>query len=90
MIELMFAAALLGMRAGETAAQEQLVATDYRLRPSTAEDSPQRDWRKWIGSDSSFEDERDCPVFFQKEIPGFGAIRVNSACAQTRDDELWP
>jgi hypothetical protein len=90
MIELMFAAALSGMPAGEAAASDQLVAIDYRLAPSTADESPQNDWRKLVGADSSFDDERDCPVFFQKEIPGFGSMRLNSACTQTKEDELWP
>ena len=90
MIELMFAAALSGMRVGEAAAPDQLLAIDYRLAPSTADESPQNDWRKWVGSDSSVEDERDCPVFFQKDVPGFGTLRLNSACTLTKDDALWP
>ena len=89
MIELMFAAALSGMRAGEAVEQDQLVAIDYRLVPSRSEE-PQHDWRKWVGSDFSIEDERDCPVFFQKEIPDFGSMRMNSACTRTKDDALWP
>ena len=90
MLEMMLAAALSGMTAGERAGHEQVVAIDYRLVPHTADETPQRDWRKWVGSDSSVEDERDCPVFFQKEIPGFGSIRLNSACTQSKDKELWP
>lgn len=89
MIELMFAAALSGMRA-EAAGQGEILAIDYRLVPSSRDETPQKDWRKWVGSDSSFEDERECPVFFQDDVPGFGSLRLNSACTQTKDDALWP
>ena len=89
MLELMFAAALSGMSAADTLPQGQVIPIDYRLVPSPVEE-PQRDWRKSIGADSSFEDERDCPVFFQQEISGFGSMRLNSACTQTKDDALWP
>ena len=89
MLELMFAAALSGMSATDALPQGQVIPVDYRLAPGTVE-GPQRNWRKSIGADSSFEDERDCPVFFQKEIPGFGSLRLNSACTRTKDDELWP
>lgn len=89
MLELMFAAALSGMSAADTLPQGQVLPIDYRLAPGTVEES-QRNWRKSIGADSSFEDERDCPVFFQKEIPGFGSLRLNSACTQAKDNELWP
>jgi hypothetical protein len=85
----MFAAALSGMRA-EATGQGEILAIDYRLVPSGPDETPQKDWRKWVGSDSSFEDERDCPVFFQDDIPGFGSLRLNSACTQTKDDALWP
>jgi hypothetical protein len=77
------------MSATDTLPQGQVIPIDYRLTPGTVE-APKRDWRKSINEDNSFEDERDCPVFFQKEIPGFGSLRLNSACTQTKDDELWP
>ena len=89
MLDLMFAAALSGMSATDTLPQGQVIPIDYRLTSGTVE-APKRDWRKSINEDNSFEDERDCPVFFQKEIPGFGSLRLNSACTQTKDDELWP
>jgi hypothetical protein len=89
MIELMFAAALSGMSAADALPQGEVLPIDYRLVPTTSEE-PQPDWRKWVGSDSSIEDERDCPVFFQKDIPGFGSLRLNSACTRTKDDALWP
>lgn len=90
MIELMFAAALSGIRAGEAAAEDRPLAIDYRLVPTNADQSARGDWRKWVNEDSSLDDERDCPVFFQHDLPGFGTLRLNSACTQTRDDPLWP
>ena len=87
MLDLMFAAALSGMRAAELADQAQPVAIDYTLAPSTQPKAAERDWRKWVGSDfSSFQDERDCPVFFQKELPGFGTLSVRSQCLEETDD----
>ena len=81
MLDLMFAAALSGMRTVEAADDGQLRAIDYALVPSTQQKSPERDWRKWVNSDfTSFKDERDCPIFFQKELPGFGTLSVRSQC----------
>jgi hypothetical protein len=80
-LDLMFAAALSGMRTVEAADDGQLRAIDYTLVPSTQQKSPERDWRKWVNSDfTSFKDERDCPIFFQKELPGFGTLSVRSQC----------
>jgi hypothetical protein len=82
----MFAAALSGMRAAELADDRQPMAIDYSLVPSTQQQAQERDWRKWVGSDfTSFEDERDCPMFFQKDLPGFGTLTVRSQC--TADNE---
>jgi hypothetical protein len=89
MMELMFAAALSGMSAADALPQGEVLPIDYRLVPTSIEE-PQKDWRKSVGADASFEDERDCPVFFQAEVPGFGAMRLNSACTQANNDELWP
>ena len=87
MLDLMFAAALSGMRAAETADQVKPVAIDYTLVPSAQPKSQERDWRKWVGSDfNSFEDERDCPIFFQKDLPGFGTLSVRSQCVEETDD----
>ena len=87
MLDLMFAAALSGMRAAEIADQAKPVAVDYTLVPGTPPKSAERDWRKWVGSDfSSFQDERDCPIFFQEELPGFGTLSVRSQCIEETDD----
>lgn len=81
MLDLMFAAALSGVRAAEAAERQQLAPIDYKLVQSTRDEVPERDWRKWVGSGfKSFEDERDCPLFFQKELPGFGTLKLTSAC----------
>jgi hypothetical protein len=84
----MFAAALSGMRAAETADQAPVAAIDYKLVPDAGERKASgRDWRNWVSSDfSSFEDERDCPIFFQKELPGFGTLRATSACTENEED----
>jgi hypothetical protein len=80
-LDLMFAAALSGMRTVEAADDGQLRAIDYTLVPSTQQKAPERNWRKWVNSDfTSFKDERDCPIFFQKELPGFGTLSVRSQC----------
>ena len=87
MLDLMFAAALSGMRAAEPADDGQLMAIDYTLVPSTRQKSPERDWRKWVNSDfTSFKDERDCPIFFQKDLPGFGTLSVRSQCATDNEE----
>ena len=87
MLELMFAAALSGMRMAEAADQQQPVPIDYSLAPGTQAKTPERDWRMWVGSDfSSFEDERDCPMFFQKDRPGFGTLSVRSQCVDDGED----
>ena len=90
MIELMFAAALSGMRAAETPEQDRPAPISFRLEPNFVARPQEKDWRKWVGSDfSSFEDERDCPIFFQKDVPGFGAMRFSSVCTTGQEDEPW-
>ena len=87
MLDLMFAAALSGMRTVEAADDGQPMAIDYSLVPGMQQKAPERDWRKWVGSDiTSFKDERDCPIFFQKELPGFGTFRATSACTEDEED----
>lgn len=87
MLDLMFAAALSGMRTVEAVDDGEPLAIDYTLAPGTQQKAPERDWRMWVGSDfTSFEDERDCPIFFQKELPGFGALSVRSQCASDEGD----
>ena len=88
MLDLMFAAALSGMRAAEAADQGRIAPIDYKLGPSAAEKSrTDRDWRNWVNSDfSSFEEEKECPIFFQQDVPGFGTMRVSSACDADEED----
>ena len=87
MLDLMFAAALSGMRTAEAAELQQPAPIDYKLVRGSQPASSERDWRKWVGSDfSSFKDERDCPMFFQKELPGFGTLSVRSQCVEETDD----
>ena len=88
MLDLMFAAALSGMRAAERADEGGVAPIDYKLLPVNAEkNGSERDWRNWISSDfSTFEEEKDCPIFFQKDVPGFGTMRVTSACNTEGED----
>lgn len=87
MLDLMFAAALSGMRAAEAADDGQLTAIDYTLAPGTQSRASDKDWRKWVGSDfNPVEDQRDCPIFFQTELSGFGTLRVGSACDTGEED----
>jgi hypothetical protein len=86
MLDLMFAAALSGMRAGE-AVDQQIAPVDYKLVPQARNKTSERDWRTWVGSDfQSFQDQRDCPMFFQKDLPGFGALTVRSQCVDNGED----
>jgi hypothetical protein len=86
-LDLMFAAALSGMRTVEAADDGQPMAIDYSLVPGTQQKAPERDWRMWVGSDfTSFKDERDCPIFFQAELPGFGTLSVRSQCAVENEE----
>ncbi len=88
MLDLMFAAALSGMRAADAADKSPVAAIDYNLVPSIGErKASERDWRNWVSSDfSSFQDEQDCPAFFQKELPRLGTFRVALACTETEED----
>ena len=86
MLDLMFAAALSGMRAAD-AVEQQPAPIDYKLVPDARDKTPKRDWRTWVGSDfQSFQDERDCPIFFQKDLPGFGTLSVRSPCVDGGED----
>ena len=79
MLELMFAAALSGMRAAE-AADSQLEPIDFRLKPTQYDREPvERDWRKLVREDFNTE-AKDCSIFFQKELSGFGTLKLTSAC----------
>ena len=80
MLDLMFAAALSGTRAAEAARASQPQPIDYSLAPVTERKVEEKDWRTFVGG-LSFKDESDWPIFFQKEVDGFGMVRVASRCA---------
>ena len=80
MLDLMFAAALSGTRAAEAARASQPRTIDYSLALLPERKVEEKDWRTFVGG-LSFEDESDCPIFFQKEVEGFGILRVASRCA---------
>jgi hypothetical protein len=84
--ELMFAAALSGMRAGGAAERTQPEPIEFDLTPSArlrvADENDWRTGRQYF----LFKEEQDCPVFFEKELPGFGTLRVTSLCAARSED----
>ena len=79
MLDLMFAAALSGTRAAEAARASQTQPIDYSLAPQIVRKAEEKDWRKFVGG-LTFEDESDCPIFFQKEVEGFGRMRFTPRC----------
>lgn len=86
MFDLMFAAALSGMRAGEAVDESQPQPIDYNLATTGYDRKPvQRDWRKLVRNDFSAEVQEDCSIFFHKELSGFGTLKLTSACKVERD-----
>jgi hypothetical protein len=63
-------------------------ADEYRLVENhDQEDAPKRHVRQWTPRVKSWTVEKaDCPVFFQREIAGFGQFRVGPRCWE--DDQL--
>jgi hypothetical protein len=82
MLDLMFAAALSGMRAGASsdAMAPEAIEFDLPRKDATAGDALRRDWRERVRPDFSFQEEGDCPIFFQQELRGFGSVRIGSLC----------
>ena len=81
MIEMMFAAALSGMR---TSAEAEVSAGIVSAH-SKSEQSPEIGTAERSGEwhpDASFEDEEECPIFFEKEIEGLGSLRIGPRCAR--------
>ncbi|HET6942725.1 MAG TPA: hypothetical protein VFH89_11240 [Sphingomicrobium sp.] len=35
---------------------------------------------EWLPPSFTFEEERDCPILIERELSGFGAVRVGSLC----------
>ena len=79
MLDLMFAAALSGTRAAEAARAVQPQPIEYSLAPLPERKVDEKDWRSFIGG-LSFEDESDCPIFFERDVEGFGVMRASSFC----------
>ena len=86
MFDLMFAAALSGMRAGE-AVDSQPEPVDFNLATTAYDRKPvQRDWRKLVQQDFTAEVKDECSIFFQKELSGFGTLKLTSACDADEED----
>ena len=79
MLDLMFAAALSGTRAAEAARVSQPHPIDYGLASLSERKLEERDWRTLVDG-LSFEEGRECAIFFQKEVQGFGVLRVTPRC----------
>lgn len=81
MIEMMFAVALSGVRAS-TEAEPDAPTAPTQLNGEAprqiAKPKPSREWHPNV----SFEDEQECPIFFQKEVAGLGKVRVGPAYAE--------
>ena len=83
MFDLMFAAALSGMRAAEAAEQSQPEPIQFNLVPeSPTRKTSEKDWRELVRQDFELEEQSECPIFFQKEVTGFGVLRVTPLCSQ--------
>jgi hypothetical protein len=84
--DLMFAAALSGMRAGEAVDQSQPQPIDYDLATTAYDRKPaQRDWRRLVRDDFNAEVKNECSIFFQKELSRFGTLKLTSACEAKGD-----
>jgi len=57
---------------------------DYRLVVEPQADAAARR-RNWTPGVDSWKRERDCPAFFQKDLEGFGMLRVGPDCV---DEEI--
>jgi hypothetical protein len=85
-IDLMFAAALSGMRTSEATGNPSPEALDFNLdsvaRRTEAVPS------EWTAPSQYFHlrDEQDCPIFFEIDLLGFGSVRLTPLCAAGRED----
>ena len=59
--------------------------SEYRLivEPPAAKDGQRREWTP--GIDAWEPKNKECPAFFQREVEGFGIIRVGPRC---EDDKI--
>ena len=85
MFDLMFAVALSGVRVAEAAEQPQLALIDYNLT-ARLRAAPATDWRSLAREDFSTEGKRDCPAVFQRELPGFGMLKLTPVCDFEREE----
>ena len=82
MIDLMFAAALSGMRAAEAANDAEPATVHARISRTVPGKERMNVTNEWLPPSFEFEEERDCPIFFEKELSGFGTVRVGSLCSE--------
>jgi hypothetical protein len=80
MLDLMFAAALSGMRAAEASNDGQSEAVHAPIRQTVAAEERMKSDREWLPPSFTFEEEGDCPIFFERELAGFGTLRIGSLC----------
>ena len=80
MIDLMFATALSGMRAAEAASDAKPDAVHEGISQTVPGEERMKGTNEWLPPSFSFEEERDCPFFFETELSGFGTVRVASLC----------
>jgi hypothetical protein len=59
-------------------------ASEFRL---LVEPLPSKDGqpRRWTSGVNGWEIEKECPAFFQREIEGFGIVRIGPRC---EDDQI--
>jgi hypothetical protein len=82
----MFAAALSGMRAAEAASEAEPDAVHARISRTVPGEERMKGANEWLPPSLTFEEERDCPILFEKELSGFGTVRVGSLCNEGPED----
>lgn len=80
MIDLMFAAALSGMRTAEAANDAAPAIVHEGISQTVPGEERMKGTNDWLPPSFTFEEERDCPILFKKELSGFGTVRVASLC----------
>jgi hypothetical protein len=85
-IDLMFAAALSGMRAAEAADEAEPQSVHARISRTVPGEERLKGTNEWLPPSFTFEEERNCPIFFETELSGFGKVRVGSLCNEGPED----
>jgi len=85
-IDLMFAAALSGLRAAEAANGSEQDAVHSGISRTVAAEKRTMGMDEWLPPSLTFEEESDCPIFFEKELSGFGKLRVGPLCNEGAED----